>query len=336
MKNNNYLITGGAGFIGSNFIKTLIGSINYDYGKVIVIDSLTYASNYSQIENYLDKDIIFYKGDICDEDVISKIFEEHDINYVINFAAESHVDNSIKNQKKFLQTNVFGVQVLMNACMKSWKLSDESVNIEYLENRKFIQISTDEVYGSSNIDDDIYFDEKSRLNPRNPYSATKASAEHMINSFINTYNFPAIIVRSTNNYGLGQNSEKLIPKVISNIKSGKDIAVYGDGKQMRNWLHVDENCQAILEVTNKSINGEIYNIVGNNFTSNNELIKLLIEIYNENYKDDYKASIIYVKDRLGHDICYKVSGEKLKNDFGIFAKANLKEELKKIITYEDC
>lgn len=335
MKKSNYLITGGAGFIGANFVKTLIQNKNYEFGKIIVLDNLTYASDFSKIESYMDENIVFYKGDICDESILNKIFEEHSINYVINFAAESHVDNSIKNQKQFLYTNVFGVQVLMNACMNSWTLpSDGKNHISYIENTKFIQISTDEVYGSSKIDEDVYFDENSSLSPSNPYSATKASAEHMINAFVNTYNFPTIIVRSTNNYGDGQNSEKLIPKVIENIKAGSDIPLYGDGKQMRNWLHVDDNCNAILEVANRSKSGEVYNIVGNNFISNNELINIIISLYNENSKEAYKGKVLYVKDRPGHDICYKVSGKKLKSKLGIVASADLKNELKKIIMNE--
>lgn len=332
MKKNNYLITGGAGFIGINFIKILTESMDFKYNKIIILDSLTYASDKSLLNKYLNDNIIFYMGDICQQDLVEELILKYDLNIVINFAAESHVDKSIKSQREFIHTNVLGVQSLLSACLNKW-INDINLNdLSYKKDTRFIQISTDEVYGSSKIDDG-YFDETSRLNPKNPYSASKASAEHMINAFINTYKFPAIIIRSTNNYGSGQNKEKLIPKAMDKVINDMDVALYVDGSQMRNCLYVEDNCHAILEIANRGEIAQVYNVVGNNLLTNKEIVNKIIKIYNENFNKAYKGRIKYVEDRLGHDFSYKVSGEKLKSELAISPKSNLDLELKKMLVH---
>ena len=239
---NSYLITGGAGFIGSYFTRYV--SEKEKEAIIIVLDKITYAGDINRIKDLIDtKKIEFIKGDINDSVLIEKIVKENKINRIINFAAESHVDRSIESQREFIETNVMGVQTLLTASKKIW---DENEINDVL----FTQISTDEVYGSSNKDDNYKFNEKDLLNPMNTYSASKASAEHLITSFANTFNYDINIIRSTNNYGSFQNNEKFILNIINN----NEINVYGDGLNKRCWLNVNDNCRAIYEIVNNKKN----------------------------------------------------------------------------------
>ena len=316
------LITGGAGFIGSNFIEYILSQDN-GYNEIVVIDKLTYASNIKNLELYMEK-IIFIEGDICNEEIVKKVIVDYNILSIINFAAESHVDNSIVDQKEFINSNIIGVNVLMNQAKEYWKTKDSNYC-------RFIQISTDEVYGSSNEDDDLVFTEESSLNPSNPYSATKASADHMINAFINTYKFPAIIIRSSNNYGDLQNEEKFIPKVIKRVINNEDIPLYGEGNQRRCWLYVKENCKAIYKILKFGEVFNVYNISGKESITNLNLVKLIVEMIDKESDIKYTGRIRHIEDRLGHDFSYRISGEKIYKKLDFLPVIGIKRGLREII-----
>lgn len=292
------LITGGAGFIGSHFLK-FVESESYD--QVIIFDKLTYASDFDFIQPYLNNKVIFVQGDICDKAALENLFDKYPIIHVVNFAAESHVDKSIEGMHSFIETNIKGVQILMDVILEN-----------RCEATRFLHISTDEVYGPSNDIEAYPFTETSCLNPANPYAATKASAELLINAYINTYGIPALITRSSNNYGTNQNKEKLIPSVIDAIIKHQPIQLYGDGKYYRNWLFVDDNCRSIYHVLKYGELFEIYNISGNHFISNLDLTKLIIEIFETSFNHHYKGHIEFIEDRKGHDLCYRIDDEKIK------------------------
>jgi len=319
---NSYLITGGAGFIGSYFTRYV--SEKEKEAIIIVLDKITYAGDINRIKDLIDtKKIEFIKGDINDSVLIEKIVKENKINRIINFAAESHVDRSIESQREFIETNVMGVQTLLTASKKIW---DENEINDVL----FTQISTDEVYGSSNKDDNYKFNEKDLLNPMNTYSASKASAEHLITSFANTFNYDINIIRSTNNYGMNQNPEKFIPNIITRIINNDNILVYGDGKNKRCWLNVNDNCRAIYEIVNNKKN-EIYNIKGNLEISNIDLVKRIIKIFEEDFKIKYKLEIKFIEDRKGHDYFYRVDDEKIKDELNFKIKTAFDKEIGEII-----
>ncbi len=282
------LVTGGAGFIGSYFVKEM------SEHEIIVLDKLTYASDLNRIKD--ESHITFVEGDICDFMFVERIFREYDIDTVVNFAAESHVDQSIEDASKFITTNVLGVQVLMDVCRKYWK-----------NKGLFLQISTDEVYGPSG---DKIFDETSPLNPQNPYAASKAAAEHLIKAYENTFNFPSIITRSSNNYGDGQHMEKLIPKTMSNIIRQQPIGLYGNGLHERCWIHVKDHVKALRKVIEEGTYHEVYNISGKTVLSNLELVNLIVESFISN-GFSYENKIEFIKDRPGHDSNYRISDRKL-------------------------
>ncbi|MBI9014930.1 MAG: GDP-mannose 4,6-dehydratase [Clostridiales bacterium] len=314
---NNILITGGAGFIGSHFVEYLKQQ-NHPYDKVIVLDKLTYAGNLDRIRSVLDDDFIFIHGDICNRAVLEEIFKSYQVKTVVNFAAESHVDRSIEDVFPFIQTNYIGVQILMDTFKSNWQ-----------NEGRFIQISTDEVFGSSKEINLNKNNETSLLNPMNPYAATKASAELLINSYNNTYDFPSIIIRSTNNYGGLQNEEKLIPKVIQAVLNQRDIPIYGNGEYYRDWLHVTNTCEAIYQVTLKSKIQESYNIAGTGLISNIDLIQMIICLFKE-AGHDYHGQLQFVKDRPGHDYCYLVDDKKYLSEFKM-KKISLNTGLKQLI-----
>ena len=292
------LITGGAGFIGSNFIYYILQK--YPDYRVICLDKLTYAGNLSTLENALTKENFrFVQSDICDKTAVDKIFAEERPDFVINFAAESHVDRSIRNPDVFLKTNVLGVEVLMDACLKYGVL-------------RYHQISTDEVYGDLPLDNpDLRFTENSPLNPSSPYSASKAAADLLVLSYIKTYGLNVSISRSSNNYGPYQLPEKLIPLMIINAINDKPLPVYGDGKNVRDWIYVTDHCEAIDLIVHSDKSGEIYNIGANNEMSNINLVKLICKELNK------PVSLInYVEDRKGHDRRYAVDASKLKGELG--------------------
>ena len=334
-----YLITGGAGFIGSNFVKYILKKHKNGI-KLIVLDKLTYAGNLKTLENELDK-IEFIKGDIRDWELVSKIFSENNIDYVINFAAESHVDRSIENPQLFLQTNILGAQNLLDVAKNNW---EEKEGL-YKEGVRFLQISTDEVYGS--LDEVSYFTEQTPINPRSPYSASKASADMIVQAYRETYKFPINITRCSNNYGPYQFPEKLIPLIIKNILEGKDLPVYGDGKNVRDWVYVEDHCKAIDLILEKGKIGEIYNIGGSTEKQNIEIVKIIIDIIkdlinkNQKYLSILKTDlsninydlIKYVKDRKGHDQRYAVDSTKIKNELSWYPETNFENGITKTIEW---
>lgn len=288
------LITGGAGFIGSNFIHYILSKYN-DY-QVINLDKLTYAANLENLKDIEDnKNYKFIHGDIADKEFIFKLFEDKKFDIVINFAAESHVDNSILNPQIFTITNILGTQVLLDACRK--------YNI-----KRFHQISTDEVYGELPLDDNsILFTEKTPLNPSSPYSASKASADMLVKSYYRTYSLPITISRCSNNYGPYQHLEKLIPLMISKAINNDNLPVYGNGLNVRDWLHVYDHCTAIDLIIHEGKIGEIYNIGGNNEKSNIDVVKIILKELGKSEK-----LIKYVNDRPGHDLRYAIDSTKIK------------------------
>ena len=288
------LITGGAGFIGSNFIHYILSKYN-DY-QVINLDKLTYAANLENLKDIEDnKNYRFIHGDIADQEFIFKLLENEKFDIVINFAAESHVDNSILNPQIFTITNILGTQVLLDACRK--------YNI-----KRFHQVSTDEVYGELPLDDkSILFTEKTPLNPSSPYSASKASADMLVKSYYRTYSLPITISRCSNNYGPYQHLEKLIPLMISKAINNDNLHVYGNGLNVRDWLHVYDHCTAIDLIIHEGKIGEIYNIGGNNEKSNIDVVKIILKELGKSEK-----LIKYVNDRPGHDLRYAIDSTKIK------------------------
>ncbi len=322
MNKKSYLITGGAGFIGSNFIKYMLRKYR-DSINLIVLDKLTYAGNLKNIEQDM-QNINFIKGDICDQELVNKIFSENEITYVINFAAESHVDRSIDNPQIFLETNILGTQNLLEVAKKHWEVNENA----YKDEVKFLQISTDEVYGS--LGGEGFFVEETPLDPHSPYSASKTSADLFVNAYKETFKFPVNITRCSNNYGAYQFPEKLISLIINNVLEGKDLPVYGDGKNVRDWIYVDDHCKAIDVVLHKGEFGEVYNVGGHNEKQNIEIVKIIIDTIhslaseNEAYKKLLKIDlskvnydlIKFVKDRKGHDKRYAIDPTKIKNKLG--------------------
>lgn len=291
---NKILITGGAGFIGSNFIHYILSK--YDSYQVINLDKLTYAANLDNLKDIeSNKNYKFIHGNIVDKEFIFRLFEDEKFDIVINFAAESHVDNSILNPQIFTITNIFGTQVLLDACKK--------YNI-----KRFHQVSTDEVYGDLPLyDKSLLFTEKTPLNPSSPYSASKASADMIVKSYYRTYNLPITISRCSNNYGPYQHFEKLIPSMIYKAINNDELPVYGNGCNIRDWLHVYDHCTAIDLIIHEGKIGEIYNIGGNNEKSNIDIVKIIIKELGKSEK-----LIKYVNDRPGHDLRYAIDSTKIK------------------------
>lgn len=286
---NKYFITGGCGFIGSNFIRYIL---NRDDSSIIInLDKLTYAGNPNNlIEFNNDERYIFYHGDICDSKIVNEIFQQHKPDYLINFAAESHVDRSIGKPDDFIQTDIFGTFTLLEAARE--------FGLE-----RFIQISTDEVYGSIEKGS---FSETDTLMPRNPYSASKAGADRLAYSYFTTYELPVIITRASNNFGPYQFPEKLIPLFVTNAMEDKKLPVYGNGKNIRDWLYVEDHCEAIQYIIDKGVLGEIYNIGGGNELTNIEITDIILKETNK--PETLKK---FVKDRLGHDRRYSLDCSKL-------------------------
>lgn len=292
MKNLKVLVTGGAGFIGGNFIHYLIE--NYPNYVIYNLDKLTYAgelTKHSTIKS--NSNYQFIKGDITDTSLINKIIKNEKIDIIIHFAAESHVDRSILNPNQFIHTNIVGTQVLLEAALKN--------NIT-----KFVHISTDEVYGELDFNTSVLFTEDSPLAPNSPYSASKAAADLIVRSYHKTYGLPINITRCSNNYGPYQYPEKLIPLIIEKILNKEKISIYGDGKNIRDWLHVYDHCSAIDLILHKGINGEVYNIGGNNEKTNLEVSQIILQYFNASDK-----LIDFVPDRLGHDKRYAINPTKI-------------------------
>ncbi len=300
----NILVTGGAGFIGANFILHILKE--YDDVNVINFDALTYASDLSNLESIKnDSRYTFIEGTICDYDKVLGAIKKYDIDTIVNFAAESHVDRSINNANVFVETNITGTLTLLQAAHNVWR--------EDYSGKKFIQISTDEVYGSA--DTMNAFDEKSRIAPANPYAVSKASADMMCLAWNNTYDFPVVITRSTNNFGPFQHGEKFIPQAIINALNNKPIPIYGDGQNVRNWISIHDNVNAIIEVALRGRSGEIYNISAHNEVKNIELAKRIIDILNNEFGKNISYDLLVnVDDRLGHDFRYAMNTKKIEKE----------------------
>lgn len=321
----NILVTGGAGFIGSNFIKYVLEKNEYN---VINLDLLTYAGNLENLKDISNPDkYTFIKGDICDKDLVQSIFEKYDIDTVVNFAAESHVDRSIENPEIFLQTNVYGTVNLLENAKKYWKIDKENkYSTEYKQGVNYLQVSTDEVYGA--LGKTGMFTEDTNIQPNSPYSASKASADLFVRAYHNTFGLPTNITRCSNNYGPYQFPEKLIPLMINNCIENKSLPVYGDGMQIRDWLHVKDHCTAIFTVLQKGKIGEVYNIGGNNEKANIEIVKLIINALGKS-----EDLITYVKDRPGHDRRYAIDNSKITNKLGWSPSYTFEQGIKETVQW---
>ena len=322
-----YLVTGGAGFIGSNFIIYMLGK--YNDVKIINVDKLTYAGN---LENLVsvesNPNYIFMQADICDTETIQKPFDKNKIDYVINFAAESHVDRSILDPEVFIKTNVLGTVNLLNIAKKAWLIGDDT----YKEGVKFLQVSTDEVYGSLGAEG--LFMETTPLDPHSPYSSSKASADLFVKAYADTFKLPVNITRCSNNYGPYQFPEKLIPLIINNCLQHKQLPIYGDGMQIRDWLYVEDHCKAIDMVIRKGKPGEVYNIGGHNEYPNIEIVKVIIDYIKKNVDNTVGEHLIkHVKDRKGHDRRYGIDPTKIKNDLGWYPETTFEVGIKKTIKW---
>jgi len=303
------LITGGAGFIGSNFVKLMLKE--HSCYRIINIDALTYAGNKGNLKDIVDNyRYEFIKTDIRDRNKIEEIFNENEIDYVVNLAAESHVDRSIEEPEVFLTTNIIGTQVLLDTAMKHWKVNPEDKYCKsYKPGVKFLQISTDEVYGS--LGETGAFVETMPLMPNSPYSASKASADMIARAYYETFGMPVNITRCGNNFGPHQFPEKLIPLMINNCLREKELPVYGDGMQIRDWIHVCDHCTAIDAVLHRGRAGGIYNIGGNNEKTNIEIVKSIVNMLGKSEK-----LIKHVKDRPGHDRRYAIDNTKITSELG--------------------
>ena len=372
-----YLVTGSAGFIGANFLKYILKKYEKkEEIKVIVMDSLTYAGNLGTIKEELkDKRVKFEKVDIRDKKEVKRVFSENDVDFVVNFAAESHVDRSIENPQIFLETNILGTQNLLENAKQSWTLGkDENGYPVYKEGVKYLQVSTDEVYGSLSkdyetaidliIDDeevkkvvkerknlktygDKFFTEKTPLDPRSPYSASKTGADHIVIAYGETYKMPINITRCSNNYGPYHFPEKLIPLMIKNVLEGKKLPVYGKGDNVRDWLYVEDHCKGIDLVVKNGRLGEVYNIGGFNEEQNINIVKLVIDILkeeitgNEEYKKVLKTDlnninydlITHVQDRLGHDMRYAIDPSKIAKELGWYPETDFETGIRKTVRW---
>lgn len=321
-----WLITGGAGFIGSNFLHYALQQ-HPDY-HFINLDALTYAGNLENLSLIEDKpNYTFIKGDVTDSALIHQLFCDYPITGVINFAAESHVDRSIVQPDIFLRTNILGTQVLLDNARKHWSRdATDKYCFDYKPGVKFLQVSTDEVYGS--LGPSGYFTESSPVEPNSPYAASKSSADLMVRAYAKTYQLPTNITRCSNNYGPYQFPEKLIPLVISNCLSDKPLPVYGDGRQVRDWLHVTDHCSAIDSVFHRGRPGQVYNIGGNNESTNLDLIRLILAHLGKS-----ESLIHFVKDRPGHDRRYAIDNTKMTSELGWTPKYSFADGLSETIEW---
>ncbi len=308
------LVTGAAGFIGSNFVEYMVKK-HPEY-KIVVLDKLTYAGNMHNLDNVIDK-ITFIKGDICDFELVMKIYKDYNINVVVHFAAESHVDNSIKEPFIFTRTNVIGTHTLLEAAKQVWGEGSEN---------KFVHISTDEVYGA--LKDTGYFTEKSPIKPSSPYSASKASSDLIALAYHETFKMNVSVTNCSNNYGPYQHNEKLIPHMIKLALEDKQLPVYGQGLNIRDWLYVEDHCEAIDLVLHKGKAGERYNIGGHNEKRNIDIVKLILKQLNKP-----ESLISYVEDRKGHDFRYAIDPTKIRDELGWTPKTKFDDGIIKTINW---
>ncbi|MCI6170055.1 MAG: dTDP-glucose 4,6-dehydratase [Muribaculaceae bacterium] len=369
-----YLVTGAAGFIGSNYVKYMLKKY-HGQAQVVILDALTYAGNLLSIKDEIAlPNVVFVKGDIGDYEAVSKIFKDHDIDYVVNFAAESHVDRSITNPRLFLETNILGTQNMLQCAREAWyRGKDAQGKNIYKENTRFLQISTDEVYGSLAKDYDEpqplhvsqelkkvignrhdlktygkqFFTEETPLSPRSPYSAAKTSADLIVKAYHDTYGLPVNITRCSNNYGPYHFPEKLIPLIIKNILEGKKLPVYGKGLNVRDWLYVEDHCKAIDLVLHNGRDGEIYNIGGFNEESNINIVKKVIAIIARIMREEPQyqrllkcpletiddSLIEYVADRPGHDMRYAMDPTKIATQLGWYPETTFAIGIEKTVRW---
>jgi dTDP-glucose 4,6-dehydratase len=304
---NTWLITGGAGFIGSNFLRSLRGA---PPARLVVLDALTYAGNLASIADLIDGDAVrFIRGDICDVAAVQAVFDGHDFQRVIHFAAESHVDRSILGPRAFIETNVNGTLNLLAAAREQWRNKPD---------RLFLHVSTDEVYGTLSATDPP-FHEGTPYAPNSPYSASKAAADHLVRAWHHTYGFPAIITHCSNNYGPWQFPEKLIPLMILNAAAGKELPVYGDGLQVRDWLHVQDHCSALRTVLERGVAGATYCIGGDNEQANLHIVQSVCDLVDARLgrpAGSARRLIAHIQDRPGHDRRYAIDTGKMRREFG--------------------
>lgn len=322
--NKNILITGGAGFIGSHLVRLMVNK--YPDYNIINLDKLTYAGNLDNLKDVENKtNYTFIKEDICNKAAISKILENYKIDNIIHLAAESHVDRSITNPLEFVNTNVIGTVNLLNAAKEYWNGNQENI---------FYHISTDEVYGS--LGETGFFVEETAYDPRSPYSASKASSDHFVRAYHETYGLNIKISNCSNNYGSHQFPEKLIPLIINNIVKNKPLPIYGKGENIRDWLHVKDHAEAIDLIFHEGQTGETFNIGGHNEKQNIELVQLLIELVDKKLgrtEGESKKLITYVKDRAGHDMRYAIDAEKLQRVLGWKPKYTVEEGMEETVNW---
>ena len=357
-----YLVTGAAGFIGANYIKYILKN-NGDI-RVVVLDALTYAGNLKTIAEDIDNErCFFHRGDIGDKELVEQLFKQYDFNFVVNFAAESHVDRSIENPQLFLMTNILGTQNLLDAARKAWVTGkDEQGYPTWRNDVRYHQVSTDEVYGSLGAEG--FFTEKTPLCPHSPYSASKTSADMIVMAYHDTYHMPVSITRCSNNYGPYHFPEKLIPLIINNILHGKQLPVYGDGSNVRDWLYVEDHCKAIDLVVRKGRVGEVYNVGGHNERTNLQIVKLTIKTIHDIMQNEpeYRAKLYkkesvsnpgkeatdvndidiswineslikFVADRLGHDRRYAIDPSKIHAELGWLPETTFEQGIVKTIRW---
>ena len=326
-KQQTYIVTGGAGFIGSNLVHYL-ASLGH---KSIVIDKLTYAGNQSSLGGVSSDNLVFYQGDICDTELMNWIFCSNKPSAIFHLAAESHVDRSIDAPKTFIETNIIGTFSLLQSARKYYSARDDKER----ESFRFIHVSTDEVYGT--LGDEGYFTEDTPYAPNSPYSASKASSDHLVRAWHHTYGFPVLTTNCSNNYGPRQFPEKLIPLIIHNALAGKELPVYGDGKNVRDWLYVEDHCSALYTVMTKGKLGETYNVGGNCEMQNIEIVRAVCSILDElRPKHDgskYDSQITFVKDRPGHDRRYAIDASKIKKELGWEPKETFETGIRKTVKW---
>ncbi len=310
------LVTGAAGFIGANFIRMLLN--RGEQVKLVAVDKLTYAGNLANLSDLLsDERLVFIRGDICDADRMAKVWNEHKVREVVHFAAESHVDRSILSSGPFIQTNVVGTQVLLDVA--------RAKGVD-----KFLQISTDEVYGSLPEDrPDIKFTEETNLTPNSPYSASKTAADCLVRAYHHTFGMPVLITRCSNNYGPYQFPEKLIPLFVTNLIEGRKVPLYGDGMNVRDWIHVEDHCEAVWTVLNKGQFGEVYNIGGNHELANRTITETILREMDRKW-DEW---VTYVKDRPGHDRRYAMDAGKIQRELGWAPKHRFEQAIRTTIEW---
>lgn len=330
MKNNKVLVTGGAGFIGSNYVEYVLGNFT---DEIFVLDKLTYAGNLKNLEcvshlpNYH-----FVEGDICDTALVQELFKKHQFDKVVHFAAESHVDNSITGPGAFIETNIVGTFNVLHAAYETWMEGPNKLKAAF-NNARFLHISTDEVYGT--LGETGLFTEETSYAPNSPYSASKASSDFIVRSYFHTYGMPVVTTNCSNNYGPNQHKEKLIPTIIRKAISGEPIPIYGDGQNIRDWLYVWDHCVGIKLTLDKGELGETYNIGGRNERKNLYIAHTICDILDELKPQDksYRAQISFVSDRPGHDFRYAIDASKIENNLGWKADENFESGILKTIQW---